>query len=192
MTHYPADLWLDSERRSMVGLRPGSVGPCESAEVRSTVNGFIATLFRYGLVGLLVAGLDLSVYCLLLSGQGIWYVYAHTLSRAVGGASGFVLNRRWTFGRRGRADLIAQLAKFAMTYLFSYVVSSFLLYLLVERFRLPAVGAKLLAEGAVFLFNFLLLREWAFRDRRDVRQIVPTSSSLSHPLPEGGWRRGDR
>jgi putative flippase GtrA len=156
------------------------------------VNGFIATLCRYGLVGLLVAGLDLSVYWLLLSGQGIWYVYAHTLSRAVGGASGFVLNRGWTFGRRGRTDLIPQLVKFAMTYLFSYTASSCLLYLLVERFRLPAVGAKLFAEGAVFLCNFLLLRQWAFRDRRDVRQSVPPSFPLSHPLAEGGWRRGDR
>lgn len=155
-------------------------------------NGFIVTLCRYGLVGLLVAGLDLSVYMLLLSAHGVWYVYAHTLSRAVGGASGFVLNRRWTFGRKGRADLIAQAGKFAVTYLFSYVASSCLLYLFVERFRLPAVGAKLFAEGSVFLLNFLLLRQWAFRRRVPVRQIGTARFHLSHVVSGEGWSMGDR
>ena len=134
------------------------------------MKSLIVTFSRYSLVGLLAACLDLGMYTLLFAGMGIWYLYAHTVSRVVGGATGFVLNRRWSFGWRGRAELPAHLVKFAITYLFSYAASSWLLYLLVERFRLPAVPAKMGAEGIVFLFNFLTLRQWAFRRRLDLRQ----------------------
>lgn len=134
------------------------------------MKSLIAMFSRYSLVGLLAACLDLGIYTLLFAWMGIWYLYAHTVSRAVGGATGFVLNRRWSFGWRGRAELPAHLVKFAITYLFSYAASSWLLYQLVERFRLPAVPAKMGAEGIVFLFNFLTLWQWAFRRRLDLRQ----------------------
>jgi len=154
--------------------------------------GLVSALLRYTLTGLLVAGLDVSVYTLLSSGIGMWYMYAHTLSRAVGGATGFVLNRRWTFGRKGREELVTHGVKFAITYLFSYVASSWLLYLWVETFRVSAVRGKLIAEGTMFLFNFLILRQWAFRRRLRPGQLRPVG--LPSPLtPVGeGWRSGDR
>ena len=137
------------------------------------------TFFRYSLTGLLAACLDLSLYALLLTRIGVWYLYAHTLSRAVGGATGFVLNRRWTFGWSGRAELPGHLVKFAITYLFSYAASSWLLYLFVEHFRLPAVPAKMVAEGTVFCFNFLSLRHWAFRHGHGFKPVQQIGSSLS-------------
>lgn len=151
-------------------------------------SGFVPELVRYGLVGLLVAGVDLSVYVLLLSGTGLWYVYAHTCSRAVGGASGFLLNRRWTFGRRGRAALVSQFVKFAAIYLLSYASSTWLLYLWVELCGLSPLTAKLVSEGTVFLFNFVLLRQWAFRERPLLRcfQAEPLA-----PVP-GRWGSADR
>src|SRR3990170_1581618 len=62
----------------------------------TTMQGLASAFLRYSLTGLLVAGLDVSVYTLLSRGIGVWYLYAHTLSRAVGDATGFVLNRRRT------------------------------------------------------------------------------------------------
>lgn len=134
------------------------------------MKSLIVTFLRYSLVGLLVACLDLSMYTLLFAGMGVWYLYAHTLSRAVGGATGFVLNRRWSFGWRSRAELPAHLVKFAVIYLLSYAASAWLLYAFVERFRVPAVPAKMSAEAIVFLFNFLTLRQWAFRRRLGLGQ----------------------
>lgn len=153
-------------------------------------NGFIITLARYGLVGLVVAGLDLGVYTLLLGAMGVWYGYAHTVSRAIGGVSGFVLNRSWTFGCKGRAELAPHLVRFAMTYLISYAASSCVLVLLVEWLLLPAVRAKMLAEGAVFFFNFLLLKQWAFRRRFQVTPIGPGSVVDASRLSRGEWRQG--
>lgn len=127
------------------------------------LQGVMFTLARYGLVGLVAAGLDLGTYTFLMGATGVWYGYAHTVSRAIGGLSGFALNRSWTFGCRGRADLAPHLARFAMTYLISYAASSCVLVLLVEGLFFSAVGAKMLAEGTVFFLNFLLLKQWAFR-----------------------------
>ena len=185
-----AEPWLDSGQYSMVGLRVHFMAVMTRLGWTMT-SGFVPELVRYGLVGLFVAGLDLSVFALLLSGIGLWYVYAHTISRTVGGAAGFVLNRRWTFGREGRADLGIQAVKFAMVYLCSYTASSWLLYVWVETFRLSPVRAKLVAEGTVFLLNFIVLRLWAFG------RPPLTSQFRVSPAPEpftpfrGGWGSAD-
>ena len=147
------------------------------------LRGFTFTLVRYGLVGLVAAGLDLGAYTFLIGAMGVWYGYAHTFSRAIGGVSGFILNRSWTFGCKGRAGLTTHLARFAMTYLISYAASSCVLVLLVEWLLLPAVRAKMLAEGIVFFFNFLLLKQWTFRHRVPLTRIGPSSILLpSSPL----------
>lgn len=153
-------------------------------------NSFMVALARYGLVGLVVAGIDLGVYTLLLSVMGVWYGYAHTVSRAIGGVSGFILNRSWTFGCKGRAELVPHVVKFVLAYLLSYVVSSCLLMLLVEWLLAPPVAAKMLAEGAVFCFNFLLLRKWAFRRRFQVTPIGAGSAIDASRLSMGERRQG--
>lgn len=153
-------------------------------------NGFMVALARYGLVGLAVAGIDLGVYTLLLGAMGVWYGYAHTVSRAIGGVSGFILNRSWTFGYKGRAELAPHLVRFAITYVISYAASSCVLVLLVEWLLLPAVGAKMLAEGAVFFFNFLLLKQWTFQRRLQVTPLGPGSVVDVSRLSRGEWRQG--
>lgn len=153
-------------------------------------NGFMAALARYGLVGLVVAGIDLGVYTLLLGTMGVWYGYAHTVSRAIGGVSGFILNRSWTFGCKGRAELAPHLLRFAMTYLISYAASSCVLVLLVEWLLLPAVGAKMLAEGAVFFLNFALLKQWTFRRRLQATPLGQGSRVDVSRLSRGEWRQG--
>ena len=154
--------------------------------------GLVSAFLRYSLTGLLVAGLDVSVYTLLSSGIGVWYMYAHTLSRAVGGATGFVLNRRWTFGRKGREELVTHGVKFAITYLFSYVASSWLLYLWVETFLVSAVRGKLIAEGTMFLFNFLVLKQWAFRRQLRAGHLQQVRGPAPLTPVGGGWRSGER
>lgn len=166
--------------------------PARALPVKAMTQDFVLTFIRYSLAGLLVAGIDLSVYTLLCSGMGVWYLYAHTLSRAIGGASGFVLNRGWTFGHKGRAELITHVVTFAVTYLFSYTTSSWLLYLWVETFRLSPVRAKLVAEGSVFLLNFLILRQWAFRDRLRMEPLGPLPFPVPLPPARGGGRAGNR
>jgi putative flippase GtrA len=152
---------------------------------------FDSTFMRYSVVGVFVACLDLSLYALLSTGWGVWYLSAHTLSRAAGGATGFVLNRRWTFAARGRRELPAQLLKFLITYLLSYVASSWLLYLFVEQLRIQTVTAKMGAEGTMFLFNFVSLRYWAFQRRLQFGE--PQSAPCLSPLTvtTDRWRSGD-
>ncbi|MBM4355971.1 MAG: hypothetical protein FJ109_19650, partial [Deltaproteobacteria bacterium] len=67
--------------------------------------GWGQQLHRYALVGGLVFLIDLVSYWLLMTVAGSWFLHAHFVSRTIGGASCFLLNRYVTFRRSGLAGL---------------------------------------------------------------------------------------
>ena len=151
--------------------------------VFSVWQGRLRSFLRYGAVGALAACLDLTVFFLLSVWLNVWYLFAHSVSRGLGGMVNFTLNRAWTFGHRGPAGRWPDLRRFAIVYLFSYCGSSGLLSFFHEVVQLGPVSAKLVAEGTMFIFNFLALRAWAFRG------AVPSRTPLR---PYGAVPRADR
>jgi len=140
--------------------------------VFSIWEGPLRSFLRYGVVGALAACLDVTVFFLLSVWLNVWYLFAHSVSRGLGGMVNFTLNRAWTFGHRGPAGRWPHLTRFAIVYLFSYCGSSGLLWFFHEAVQLGPMSAKLVAEGTMFIFNFLALRAWAFRG------AAPSTASL--------------
>lgn len=140
--------------------------------VFSVWQGPLRSFLRYGAVGALAACLDLTVFFLLSVWLNVWYLFAHTVSRGLGGMVNFTLNRAWTFGHRGPTGRWPHLTRFAIVYLFSYCGSSGLLSFFHEVVQLGPVSAKLVAEGTMFIFNFLALRAWAFRDAAPSTELL--------------------
>jgi len=131
--------------------------------VAAVLWGWGQQLHRYTLVGGLVFLIDLVSYWLLMTAAGSWFLYAHFISRTIGGASCFVLNRHVTFRRSGMAGLGGELLRFGLLYGVSFVLSSVLVYAYVEMARLGPMGGKVVAECTVFLFNYTIMKYWVLR-----------------------------
>jgi putative flippase GtrA len=117
-------------------------------------------LHLYTLVGGLVFLLDLTVYWSIMHWFGSWFLYAHFMSRTIGGVACFVLNRHITFRKTGTRDLGQDLVRFIVLYAASFILSSILVYTYVSLVQVPPVPGKVIAECTVFLFNYTLMKYW--------------------------------
>lgn len=120
-------------------------------------------LHVYTLVGAAVFALDLGTYWALMNWLGSWFLYAHFVSRTIGGAACFLLNRFVTFRRREPQGLWAEAVRFAVLYGASFVLASLLVYGLVEWAGLSPMAGKVAAEILVFLFNYTVMKYWVMR-----------------------------
>lgn len=123
-------------------------------------------LYKYTLVGGAVLLLDLATYWLIIRYSGSWYLYAHFISRTLGGVACFVLNRRVTFKKAGPKDLGRDLFRFVVLYGASFVLSSVLVYANVTLAGLHPVTGKVIAECTIFLFNYTVMKYWVLRQDR--------------------------
>jgi putative flippase GtrA len=120
-------------------------------------------LHVYTLVGGLVFLIDLTAYWAFMHYLGSWFLYAHFVSRSIGGVSCFVLNRYVTFRGGEERGLIADLIRFSILYAASFVLSSLLVYLYVSAAHVAPVPGKVIAECTVFLFNYTVMKYWVMK-----------------------------
>jgi len=126
-----------------------------------------AQLYKYTLVGAAVFLIDIVTYWLLISLCDSWFLYAHFVSRTVGGIACFVLNRYVTFNRTKREGLWGDLARFAALYGVSFVLASVLVFAAVDLASMHPVTGKFVAECTVFLFNYSVMKYWVLRRKDD-------------------------
>ncbi len=125
--------------------------------------GWAQQLHRYALVGGLVFLIDLVTYWMLMHIAGSWFLYAHFISRTVGGAACFLLNRYVTFQKTGTSDLGSDLSRFLVLYGISFCLASGLVYANVTFAGLDPMAGKVVAEVLVFLFNYTVMKYWVMR-----------------------------
>ncbi len=123
-------------------------------------------LHLYTLVGGAVFLIDLTAYWAFMHYFGSWFLYAHFVSRSIGGVSCFLLNRFVTFRKAGIAGLWTDIVRFAILYAASFLFSSVLVYLYVEAARVSPVPGKVIAECTVFLFNYTIMKYWVMKPQR--------------------------
>ncbi|HET9016905.1 MAG TPA: GtrA family protein [Thermomicrobiaceae bacterium] len=129
-------------------------------------------LLRFGTVGALnttidVAALNVLVWALALRTTPELLV-ANAVAYGLGAVNSFLLNRRWTFGRRGPGTA-GEAWRFAATTAAGIALNDALLWLL-SRALLPLLGptalwanaAKLGAIGGSVLISYLGMRLWVF------------------------------
>jgi len=122
-------------------------------------------LHKYVAVGCVVFLTDLLVYWCILTVFDSWFMYAHFISRSVGGVTCFALNRLVTFRKSGRQDLGGDAVRFLMLYGASFLLSSILIYAYVGTSLVPPVPGKVLAEFTVFIFNYTVMKYWVMTPR---------------------------
>lgn len=117
-------------------------------------------LVLYAVCGGSGVALDFLSYSLLVLG-GVWYQLANIIGYSLGTCLSFLLNRAITFGVRDAP--VRRFLTFASVAGFGYLVSSGLLWLLVETFRVDPLVSKVLTLIAVLAIQFSLNSLITFR-----------------------------
>lgn len=125
-------------------------------------------LFLYAICGGSGVALDFGAYALLVAG-GVWYQIANIVGYALGTSLSFFLNRAITFGVKDAP--VRRFLSFIIVAAFGYLVSSGLLWMLVDLANVDAILAKILTLVAVLAIQFSLNSLITFR------RAGPSSSS---------------
>jgi putative flippase GtrA len=120
---------------------------------------------RYVSTALLSAASDWATFELLLRLGGVEGVVAQSVSRLVGGLVAFALHKGWTYGARGLGTVGGEAARFLQLYVASYLLSLALLYVGHDVLGAREETAKVVADGACFALNFVVMRVWVFVPR---------------------------
>jgi putative flippase GtrA len=119
---------------------------------------------KYVTVALISAASDWIVFAGLFALFGR-PIAAQATSRIVGGVVSFAINKYWSFESREHKRTLIEAWRFIVLFGASYILSlalfSFMTWVAVH----PYV-AKLLADSACFIFNFMVMRLWVYRRRR--------------------------
>ncbi|HHT66211.1 MAG: GtrA family protein [Caldicoprobacterales bacterium] len=120
-------------------------------------------LMKFGLVGFLNTGVDFLVFTLLTMAFGLHAAVSHVISYSCGVINSFLLNRFWTFQKKGRSRP-AQFVKFVLVNLVSLGLSTLVLNLLETRAGLSVYPAKIGAVLCSMAVNFAGSKMIVFRD----------------------------
>lgn len=116
-----------------------------------------ATLFtkliKFGVVGFSGLLVDFAITYLFKEKLRFNKYVANGLGFSVAVVSNFILNKWWTF-ENTKQDYIPQFFTFTLVAIGGLAINQLILYLLHEKVKLNFYFAKLLAIGAVTLWNF--------------------------------------
>ncbi|MBI2339902.1 MAG: GtrA family protein [Deltaproteobacteria bacterium] len=107
---------------------------------------------------------DIAVFTLLVH-SGLFFIYCQAVSRIVGGAVSFFINKHFSFDRHEGRTLI-EIRRFLLLYAVSYTLSFVLLWFAHQRWGLRLLYAKPLADGTCFLFNFAVMKLYVYAPLR--------------------------
>lgn len=124
----------------------------------------ITNLFRYCGVAAASTFVDWVVFVILIY-FGLNHLAAQGVSRVAGGLCSFFWNRFWSFQAVDGNPVSIQGRRFLLLYAFSYCLSISLLLLLVDILNINVYPAKLMADAACFLVNFLAMKFYVYHDR---------------------------
>jgi putative flippase GtrA len=118
---------------------------------------------RFGLVGIFVVALDYAVFASLLWAMPGSHLLANIAGKMAGAISGFILHKYITFAGQQRDGTGRQAASYALLFGFNLLMSTGLLWLLVDYLRLNAYWSRLFVDALVIASSFTGSRLWVYR-----------------------------
>lgn len=103
-----------------------------------------------------------------LTSLGLLPIQAQMAGRLTGGICSFASNKFWSFEAKGSSRLTIEARRFLGLYAVSYLLSMVSFYALIQIAYLDPVYAKLISDGLIFIFNFVVMRLYVFHDRHGV------------------------
>lgn len=118
---------------------------------------------RYGLVGAIIVALDYLVFYAMLFLAPSAYLVANLAGKVAGALLGFFLHRHFTFAWQQRDEAPRQFISYSILLTGNLIMSSALLWLMIENLHINAFFARLATDGVVITTSFVLSRLWVYR-----------------------------
>lgn len=137
-------------------------------ERRTEYLKILTQFIRFGLVGILNNLITLAVYYFVIAINRNYYLFGNMLGFLAGTLNAYILNSRVVFRRKGkqRPNRTA-LGRTYVTYTVSLLISTGLLFLLINVFSFSEKIAPLFALIVTVPFNFFMNRLWVYRKGLD-------------------------
>ena len=94
---------------------------------------------------------------------------AYTLGFLISVCNAFFWNNKYVFVNKKESSIFRAFVKVFASYGFSFLLSIFLMSLLVEVWNISSLVAPILKMLVTIPLNFALNKIWAFKDRKDKR-----------------------
>jgi glycosyltransferase involved in cell wall biosynthesis len=104
--------------------------------------------------------LDYSIFMALSYLLGIYYLFAHIVSRTCSGTFNFFANKHIVF--KSESKKLQEGIRYITAVLFSLLTTALLLYCFVDLIGFPKAIAKPVAEFTMFIVNFVILNKFVF------------------------------
>ncbi|MBR9871241.1 MAG: GtrA family protein [Gammaproteobacteria bacterium] len=121
----------------------------------------IATLFRYGVAGIVGTLAHYAVLLGMVEYFGLSVLIATSTGFVLGAVVNHELNRRFVFDARGKSYGHTAI-KFMIIAVVGFCINLAAMFVLNILFALQYIVAQVLATGLVFLITFLLNKSWTF------------------------------
>lgn len=117
-------------------------------------------LIKFALVGVVNTSIDLAVYA-LLTWCGLNYIIAQCISYSAGVLNSYMMNRKWTFERKGKGSN-REFFAFIGVNLISLVLTSLLLTLFYQWLGISLLISKLLVTAVSIGTNYIGTKQFVF------------------------------
>lgn len=119
---------------------------------------------KFGIVGFSNTLISLAVYYILVF-FGWNYLLANTMGFLISVCNAFFWNYRYVFKDKTETSIPKSFSKVFITYGISYLVSTFLIWLMVDIMHISEWLAPLIRLVVTVPLNFVLNKLWAFKKR---------------------------
>lgn len=117
---------------------------------------------KFAAVGAVNTVIDIAVFSVLVFTFGWGLIAANSLAFCVAVINSYALNALWTFrGAQTSRNPLTSLNLFVLVSLVGLAISNFMVWLFADA--LGAIGAKLVAVVASFVWNFTASRRFVFK-----------------------------
>lgn len=115
---------------------------------------------KFGIVGLGNTFITFIVYFILVK-LNVYYVTANIIGYMAGVINSFFWNSSWVFKKPQRN--LSLLIKFVIVNLITLAITSFILYIGVDRLNISKYVAQIISTLIGIMFNYTLNKLWTFK-----------------------------
>lgn len=129
--------------------------------MNSSIYKWIMQFVKFGVVGIFNTLISYIVYILFVS-VGVHYLLAHVIGFIAGVLNSFYWNKKYVFDKN-EVGIVKTFVKVFASYGTTFLLSTILLFLLVQYIHLSATLAPILILFITVPLNFIMNKYWAFR-----------------------------
>ncbi len=115
-------------------------------------------IIRFILSGGIGAIAQISFLYFFTSIIGLWYIFSGVCAFLCSQTVSFLFHKLWTFKNFNKDNAHIQVGLFLCTGVLNLVLNTVLLYLFVDGFHIPYLGAQLIASPLLAIFSFFMYK----------------------------------